>query len=59
MQHVVVVLAALERAGLAFGEVKDTATALQSKSVAARGSVAQIDDRVGGVRPVIQSPNRY
>jgi crotonobetainyl-CoA:carnitine CoA-transferase CaiB-like acyl-CoA transferase len=53
------VVAALERADLAFGDVKDTASALRSPVVQARGAVAYIDDRAGATRPVIQSPYRF
>jgi CoA:oxalate CoA-transferase len=52
-------LAALEKAGLAFGEVKDSAAAMRSPTLAARGAVAQIDNRAGGTRSVIQSPYRF
>jgi CoA:oxalate CoA-transferase len=53
------VVRALERADLPFGEVKDTATALRSPSLVARGAVVQIDDRAGGTRPVIRAPYRF
>jgi crotonobetainyl-CoA:carnitine CoA-transferase CaiB-like acyl-CoA transferase len=52
-------LRALDRADLAFGEVKDTATALQSPTLQARGAVAEIDDRQGGKRKVIRAPYRF
>ena len=51
--------AMLRKAGLPWGEVQPTSTALQSPTVRARGSVAQIDDRGGGLRDVIQSPYRF
>lgn len=50
---------ALERAGLAFGEVRSSQAALASDSARARGTVVAIDDRAGGTRPVIQSPYRF
>jgi crotonobetainyl-CoA:carnitine CoA-transferase CaiB-like acyl-CoA transferase len=53
------VVRALERADLAFGEVKDTASALRSPSLVARGAVVRVDDRAGGTRPVIRSPYRF
>jgi crotonobetainyl-CoA:carnitine CoA-transferase CaiB-like acyl-CoA transferase len=53
------VVGALQRADLPFGEVKDTATALRSPSLVARGAVVQIDDRAGGTRPVIRAPYRF
>ena len=52
-------LAALDKAGLAFGEVKTSAAALRTPTLAARGAVAQIDDRAGGTRQVIQSPYHF
>lgn len=51
--------AALEQAGLAFGCVKDSASAIQSPTVRHRKSVVEVDDRQGGRRPVIQSPYRF
>jgi crotonobetainyl-CoA:carnitine CoA-transferase CaiB-like acyl-CoA transferase len=53
------VVRALKRADLAFGEVKDTATALRSPTLVARGAVVRIDDRGGGTRPVIRAPYRF
>ncbi|MFI5308849.1 MAG: CoA transferase, partial [Polyangiales bacterium] len=52
-------LSALEKADLAYGEIKDTATALRARSVQARGVVVEIDDRGGGTRKVVQSPYRF
>jgi crotonobetainyl-CoA:carnitine CoA-transferase CaiB-like acyl-CoA transferase len=52
-------LATLERSGLAFGEIKDTKTALRSATLQARGAIVQIDDRAGGSRAVLQSPYRF
>jgi len=52
-------LAALDRAELAFGEVKDSMTALRSATLEARGAIAQIDNRAGGTRRVVQSPYRF
>lgn len=52
------VVAQLERAELAFGEVRSTAAALESETVRARGTVVDVDDRAGGTRRVIQSPYR-
>ncbi|HKP62766.1 MAG TPA: CaiB/BaiF CoA-transferase family protein [Polyangiales bacterium] len=50
---------ALERAELAWGEVRSSAAALDSPTARARGSVVAIDDRAGGSRKVIQSPYRF
>ncbi len=52
-------LAALDRANLAWGDVKTPAEALTSPTLSHRGSVVQVDDRVGGTRPVIASPYRF
>jgi len=51
--------AALDRAGLAWGEVRTPRTLLESPSVKARGMVATIDDRGGGRRGVVQTPYRF
>jgi CoA:oxalate CoA-transferase len=53
------VLRALDRADLAFGDVKPTAEALRSPTLQARGAIARVDDRQGGQRPVVQSPYRF
>lgn len=51
--------ATLEHAGLAWGEVRSSAAAIDSPTARARGSVVSIDDRAGGSRRVIQSPYRF
>jgi CoA:oxalate CoA-transferase len=53
------VAAALDRAELAWGEVRSSTAALESPTARARGSVVSIDDRAGGSRRVIQSPYRF
>jgi CoA:oxalate CoA-transferase len=53
------VFEALERAGLAGGEVRSSAEALESPSARTRGTVVMVDDRAGGKRRVIQSPYRF
>jgi len=50
------VVRALERADLAWGDVKDTRGALRSPTLQARGAIVQVDDRAGSTRPVIRSP---
>lgn len=50
---------ALAKAGLAFGCVKDTQTALRSPTVQHRKAIAEVSDRAGGTRSVIQSPYRF
>ena len=53
-------VAALDRMNLAWGRVLDSRSAvLESATVRARGSVAAVDDRANGTRPVVQSPYRY
>jgi crotonobetainyl-CoA:carnitine CoA-transferase CaiB-like acyl-CoA transferase len=49
----------LDEAGLAYGEVKDSPTAVASPTLEARGAIAEVPDRAGGVRRVIQSPYRF
>ena len=53
------VFAALNQADLAFGEVRSSQAALASESARVRGTVVAVDNRVGGTRPVIQSPYRF
>lgn len=50
---------ALEVAGLAFGRVQSTQQGLKSPTLAHRHAIAQVDDRRGGKRPVIESPYRF
>lgn len=52
-------LAALDRANLAYGEVKTAIEGLKSPTLAARGAIESVDDRVGGVRSVIRSPYHF
>jgi len=49
----------LDEADLAYGEVKDTPTALSSPTLKERGAVAEVSDRATGIRRVIQSPYRF
>lgn len=52
--------AALDRMNMAWGRVMESARVVrESPTVRARGSVAQVDDRAGGTRPVVQSPYRF
>lgn len=51
--------AALARADLPYGAVKDGRAALASPTLAARGAIAEVDDRAGGTRRVIRSPYRF
>jgi crotonobetainyl-CoA:carnitine CoA-transferase CaiB-like acyl-CoA transferase len=50
---------ALEKADLAWGEVRTSANLLDSPTIAARGVAATIDDGEGGARLVVQSPYRF
>lgn len=52
-------LAALETADLAWGEVRSSAEAVTSPTLAARESLTVVDDRAGGTRRVIRSPYRF
>lgn len=50
------VTAALNAANLAWGEVKELGAVLESPTFEHRGTVAQIDDRAGGTRPIVRAP---
>jgi CoA:oxalate CoA-transferase len=50
---------ALEKADIAWGEVRTSKTILESPTVAARGVAAMVDDGAGGMRLVAQSPYRF
>ncbi|MGH7802998.1 MAG: CoA transferase, partial [Candidatus Binatia bacterium] len=50
---------ALESANLAWGDVRTSATLLDSPTVAARGVAASVDDDEGNTRLVVQSPYRF
>jgi len=52
-------VAALDAAGLAWGELRTPRTVLDSPTVQARGVVTEVDDRGGGRRRVVQSPYRF
>jgi crotonobetainyl-CoA:carnitine CoA-transferase CaiB-like acyl-CoA transferase len=53
--------AALDKAGLAFGVVKDQFDVVKSPTAQHRGSIAQIDDNggAGATRNVVQTPYRF
>ncbi|MEY2397869.1 MAG: hypothetical protein QOJ00_1043 [Actinomycetota bacterium] len=53
--------AALHKAGLAFGPVRDQVDVVRSPTAATRGTVAQIDDNGGdgATRGVVQTPYRF
>ncbi|MGH9036283.1 MAG: CaiB/BaiF CoA transferase family protein [Acidimicrobiia bacterium] len=50
---------ALEKAGLAWGEVRTPRNVLESPTVQARAMVADVDDRGGGHRRVVQTPYKF
>ena len=50
---------ALEKADLAWGEVQSPFDAVQTPGAVARGILAEVDDRAGGRRRVVQSPYRF
>ncbi|MFI5319368.1 MAG: CaiB/BaiF CoA transferase family protein [Myxococcota bacterium] len=50
---------ALDGAAIPWGEVRSVAQAFASPSACARGVVADVDDRAGGTRRVVQSPYRF
>lgn len=52
-------LAALDRANLAWGRVKSGGDPYRSPTLEHRGTVIAVDDRVGGERPMVQSPYRF
>lgn len=52
-------LAALDEMNLAWGDVRQNVEAFASPTARARGTVARVDDRAGGTRPVVQSPYRF
>jgi crotonobetainyl-CoA:carnitine CoA-transferase CaiB-like acyl-CoA transferase len=50
---------ALDAVNLAWGDVRSNSAAFVSPTARARGIVAQVDDRSGGTRPVVESPYRF
>jgi CoA:oxalate CoA-transferase len=52
-------IAALDAVNLAWGDIRSNKAAFQSPTAQARGTVAQVDDRAGGTRPVVESPYRF
>ena len=52
-------VAALDRANLAWGDVRSGQSILESPTLHARSSVVEVDDRAGGTRRVFQSPYRF
>ena len=50
---------ALDAMNLAWGAVRTTSEGFDSPTAHARGTVAQVDDRAEGTRPVVQSPYKF
>lgn len=50
---------ALDAMNLAWGDVRSNEAAFDSATARARGTVARVDDREGGTRPVPESPYRF
>ena len=44
---------------IAWGKVRDPRKMREQDTVISRGSITEIDDRAGGVRPIPQSPYRF
>lgn len=51
--------AALDRVGIAWGDVCSTEHAFASPTAVARGAAVAVDDRGGGRRRIVQSPYRF
>lgn len=52
-------ISALDAVKLAWGDVRTNAAAFSSPTARVRGTVAQVDDRENGTRPVVESPYRF
>ncbi|MEM9562828.1 MAG: CoA transferase [Actinomycetota bacterium] len=52
------VVATLDEAGLAWGELKSLGRVIDTPTINRRGTVVEIDDREGGTRKVLRSPYR-
>ena len=52
-------IVALDAVNLAWGDIRSNSEAFKSPTARARGSLAQIDDRSGGSRRVVESPYRF
>ena len=50
------VVAVLDEAGLAWGEVREMGAVIDAPTIKHRETVAQVDDRAGSTRPIIRSP---
>jgi CoA:oxalate CoA-transferase len=52
-------IAALDVVNLAWGDIRSNVDAFDSPTARVRGSLAQVDDRCAGTRPIVQSPYRF
>ena len=50
---------AMHSMNLAWGKVREPEDVINQPTLAARGSIVQMDDRTGGTRPLTQSPYRF
>ena len=50
---------AMGKMNLAWGRVRDPAKVAEQPTLAARGAIVDVDNREGGVRPVVSSPYRF
>ena len=50
---------AMESMNLAWGKVRAPEMLREQPTIAARGSIIELDDRAGGTRPITQSPYRF
>lgn len=50
------VVAVLDEAGLAWGEVREMGAVIDAPTIKHRDTVAHVDDRAGATRPIIRSP---
>ena len=50
---------AMESMNLAWGKVRAPEMLRDQPTIAARGSIVELDDRAGGTRPITQSPYRF
>lgn len=52
------VVAALDAAGLAWGEVRELKAVIEAPAIEHRETIAHVDDRAGSTRPVVKTPYR-
>ena len=51
--------ALMSKLNIAWGQVRHSADVQQQPTLAARGTIIEVDDRQGGTRPIPQSPYRF